>query len=69
MLNKKWMLPEGVEESLPPLSWQMETLRRKLLDHYRKQGYELVLAAADRASRHAADRHRAGPRTADLQAH
>lgn len=43
MLNKKWMLPEGVEESLPPLSWQMEALRRKLLDHYRKQGYELVL--------------------------
>ncbi len=37
------MLPEGVEETLPPLSWQMEDLRRKLLDHYRKQGYELVL--------------------------
>ncbi|MDP9142439.1 MAG: ATP phosphoribosyltransferase regulatory subunit, partial [Pseudomonadota bacterium] len=43
MLNKKWMLPEGVEESLPPLSWQMESLRRKLLDYFRKQGYELVL--------------------------
>lgn len=43
MSTKKWMLPEGVEEALPPLSWQMETLRRKLLDYYRKQGYELIL--------------------------
>lgn len=43
MTTTKWMLPEGVEESLPPLSWQMETLRRKLLDHYRKQGYQLIL--------------------------
>lgn len=43
MSTKKWMLPEGVEEALPPLSWQMETLRRKLLDYYRKQSYELIL--------------------------
>lgn len=40
---KKWMLPAGVEESLPPTSWQLEDLRRKLLDHYRKLGYELIL--------------------------
>jgi ATP phosphoribosyltransferase regulatory subunit len=39
---KKWMLPSGVEEALPPISWQLEDLRRKLLDHYRKSGYELV---------------------------
>ncbi|HEY9547317.1 MAG TPA: ATP phosphoribosyltransferase regulatory subunit [Solimonas sp.] len=39
---KKWMLPVGVEEALPPVSWQIEDLRRKLLDHYRKSGYELV---------------------------
>lgn len=43
MTQKKWMLPQGVEESLPPVSWQLEDLRRKLLDHYRKQGYELIL--------------------------
>jgi len=43
MSQKKWMLPEGVEESLPPVSWQLEDLRRKLLDHYRKQRYELIL--------------------------
>lgn len=43
MSTKKWMLPQGVEESLPPVSWQLEDLRRKLLDHYRRLGYELVL--------------------------
>ena len=40
---KRWMLPEGVEESLPPVSWQLEDLRRKLLDGFRRQGYELIL--------------------------
>lgn len=43
MSLKKWMLPEGVEETLPPTSWQLEDLRRKLLDYYRKQRYELIL--------------------------
>lgn len=43
MSNKLWMLPDGMEESLPPVSWQMEDLRRKLLDYYRKSGYELIL--------------------------
>lgn len=40
---KLWMLPEGVEESLPALAWRVETLRRSLLDHYRAQGYSLIL--------------------------
>lgn len=40
---KPWMLPEGVEEALPPVSWQQEDLRRRLLDHYRAAGYELIL--------------------------
>lgn len=31
-----------MEENLPPSSWQLEMLRRTLLDHYREQGYELV---------------------------
>jgi ATP phosphoribosyltransferase regulatory subunit len=43
MLDQQWMLPEGVDETLPPLAWQMEMLRRRLLDHYRKRGYELIL--------------------------
>ncbi|MDE0855974.1 MAG: ATP phosphoribosyltransferase regulatory subunit [Nevskia sp.] len=42
-MSKAWMLPEGVEESLPPVSWRIEALRRALLDHYREQGYELIL--------------------------
>ncbi len=37
------MLPDGVEESLPPMSWRLEALRRALLDHYRASAYELVL--------------------------
>ncbi len=43
MLDEQWMLPEGVDETLPPLAWQMEALRRRLLDHFRKNGYELIL--------------------------
>ncbi|MBX6421086.1 MAG: ATP phosphoribosyltransferase regulatory subunit [Nevskia sp.] len=42
-MSRIWMLPPGVEEALPPTAWQLETLRRRLLDHYRAQGYELVL--------------------------
>lgn len=41
--NNFWMLPEGVEESLPPVSWRIEALRRGLLDRYREHGYELIL--------------------------
>ena len=42
-MTKLWMLPEGVEEALPPVSWRIEELRRTLLDRYRAQGYELIL--------------------------
>lgn len=43
MTHYRWMLPDGVEETLPPHSWAMEALRRRLLDHYRARGYELIL--------------------------
>lgn len=43
MATKRWMLPDGMEEGLPPTSWQLEDLRRRLLDHYRQAGYELIL--------------------------
>jgi ATP phosphoribosyltransferase regulatory subunit len=36
-------LPEGMEELLPPATWQLEQLRRDLLDLYRDRGYELIL--------------------------
>lgn len=42
MAIKRWMLPEGMEELLPPLSWQLEDIRRALLDLYRSAGYELI---------------------------
>ncbi|GAC1627327.1 MAG: ATP phosphoribosyltransferase regulatory subunit [Nevskia sp.] len=37
------MLPDGVEEALPEVAWKIESLRRRLLDHYREQRYELIL--------------------------
>lgn len=43
MATKRWMLPDGMEEGLPPVSWQLERLRRRLLDHYHEAGYELIL--------------------------
>ena len=43
MATKRWMLPDGMEETLPPVSWQLERLRRRLLDHYHDAGYELIL--------------------------
>lgn len=43
MSTRRWMLPDGMEESMPPVSWELEALRRRLLDHYRRSGYDLVL--------------------------
>ncbi len=37
------MLPEGVDELLPPEAAQAEALRRRLLDLYRTWGYELIM--------------------------
>lgn len=44
MSTQRWMLPDGMEEVLPPVSWQLERLRRRLLDHYHESGYELILS-------------------------
>jgi len=41
-MTRFWMLPDGVEEALPPGSWQLEDARRALLDHYRARRYELI---------------------------
>jgi ATP phosphoribosyltransferase regulatory subunit len=38
----RWLLPEGIEELLPPRAARVEGLRRRLLDLYRGWGYELV---------------------------
>ncbi len=43
MRSDRWLLPEGVEEILPPESWRLEAMRRRLLDFYRSRGYELIV--------------------------
>ena len=42
MQNEHWLLPEGIDEILPPQAIALERLRRKLLDFYSAWGYELV---------------------------
>ena len=39
----QWLLPEGVDEILPPGGWVLEDIRRRLLDEFRQRGYELIL--------------------------
>lgn len=38
-----WLLPENVEDVLPPQAWRMEDMRRALLDLFRRHGYQLVV--------------------------
>ncbi|MDY6983544.1 MAG: ATP phosphoribosyltransferase regulatory subunit [Pseudomonadota bacterium] len=38
----RWLLPDGVDEILPPRANQLETLRRDILDLYRSRGYDLI---------------------------
>ncbi len=44
MNNKanRWLLPDGVDEILPPRANQLEILRREILDLYRTRGYDLI---------------------------
>ena len=41
-LSNRWLLPDGVDELLPPEAWAAESLRRSMLDVYSRYGYELV---------------------------
>src|SRR5690606_755142 len=38
----RWLLPDGVDEILPPRAGQLETLCRDILDLYRTWGYDLI---------------------------
>lgn len=40
---ERWLLPDGVEEILPPEAARLEFLRRQLLDLYASWGYQLVI--------------------------
>lgn len=39
----RWLLPDGVDEILPPRAFALERLRRELLNYYHSWGYELVM--------------------------
>jgi ATP phosphoribosyltransferase regulatory subunit len=39
---RRWLLPEAIEDLLPAAAAQVEQLRRRLLDEFRRYGYELV---------------------------
>lgn len=43
MSDDRWLLPEGIDEILPPEAWRLEAVRRRLLDQFRAWGYELVI--------------------------
>ncbi len=39
----RWLLPDGIEEVLPPEAARIETARRHVLDLFQRWGYELVI--------------------------
>lgn len=42
-IKERWLLPEGVEETLPADAKRLEQLRRAILDLFERWGYELVM--------------------------
>lgn len=42
MQSNRWLLPEGVQEMVPPETWRIEAARRQLLDLYWRWGYDLI---------------------------
>jgi ATP phosphoribosyltransferase regulatory subunit len=41
--KEQWLLPEGVDEVLPPEAWRLEYARRELLDLFSCWGYDLIM--------------------------
>lgn len=41
-MNHNWLLPEYIEDVLPPFSWRLERVRRAILDLFWRHGYELI---------------------------
>lgn len=41
-MKTHWRLPRGVDEILPPAAWQLELLRRRVLDLFVSWGFEYV---------------------------
>ena len=42
-VSDRWLLPDGVEDILPPLAGQIESLRRDIMDTCQRWGYQLVI--------------------------
>jgi ATP phosphoribosyltransferase regulatory subunit len=42
-MSRRWLLPEGIEDLLPDEAQAVEDLRRRLLDEFARQGYQLVV--------------------------
>ena len=40
--TERWLLPEGMDELVPPESLRLELTRRSLLDLFGRWGYEIV---------------------------
>jgi len=43
MANRRWLLPEAIEDVLPHDAARIEALRRSLLDEFARHGYEFVI--------------------------
>jgi ATP phosphoribosyltransferase regulatory subunit len=43
--NKRWLLPDGVQETLPPDAAAVEALRHDILQLFHRWGYDLVMPA------------------------
>ena len=43
--NKRWLLPDGVQETLPPDALAVEKLRHEILQIFNRWGYDLVMPA------------------------
>lgn len=43
MANRRWLLPEAIEDVLPHDAVRIESLRRGLLDEFARHGYEFVI--------------------------
>jgi ATP phosphoribosyltransferase regulatory subunit len=39
----QWLLPEGIDEMLPPQAWRLECARRELLDLFSRWGYDMIM--------------------------
>jgi len=58
-VSDRWLLPDGVEDILPPLAGQIESLRRNIMDVCQHWGLPTGDSSADRVPRVTVYRHRA----------